>query len=64
MIITKDMLYGLLIRLNERLREDHIKESMNICLVPDMIRIKRISVCDNKTKTHITVSAENEYSGI
>ena len=64
MIITKDMAYGLLTGLNERLRADHIKGSisMGIYLIPDMIQIKRISICDNKTKTQITVTTENKYS--
>lgn len=62
MIITKNMMYGLLARLNERLRADCIKESMGICMVSDIIQIKRISVYDNKTKKQITVSIGNKHS--
>lgn len=55
MKITEDMLYGLLLELNERLRKDYMKESLNKEFIFEMMQIKRISVYNNEEKIQITV---------
>lgn len=59
MKITEDILYELLLRLNERLRKDYVKEIRNKEIVFEMMRVKRISVYNNEEKIRITVNASD-----
>lgn len=59
MKITEDMLYELLLGLNERLRKDYMKEILNKELIPEMMQIKRISVYNNEEKIQVTVNTSN-----
>ena len=59
MKITEDILYELLLRLNERLRKDYVKEIRNKEIVFEMMRVQRISVYNNEEKIRITVNASD-----
>lgn len=59
MKITEDMLYELLLGLNERLRKDYMKEILNKELISEMMQIKRISVYNNEEKIQVTVNTSN-----
>lgn len=59
MKITEDMLYELLLKLNERLRKDYVKEIRNKEIVFEMMQVKRISVHNNEEKIRITVNTSD-----
>lgn len=59
MKITEDMLYELLLGLNERLRKDYMKEILNKELISEMMQIKRISVYNNEEKIQVTVNTSD-----
>lgn len=59
MKITEDMLYELLLGLNERLRKDYMKEIPNAEFIFEMMQIKRISVYNNEEKIRITVNTSD-----
>lgn len=59
MKITEDMLYELLLELNERLRKDYVKEIRNKEIVFEMMQVKRISVHNNEEKIRITVNTSD-----
>lgn len=59
MKITEDMLYELLLGLNERLRKDYMKEILNKELIAEMMQIKRISVYNNEEKIQVTVNTSD-----
>lgn len=59
MKITEDMLYELLLRLNERLRKDYMKEILNKKIIFEMMQIRRINIYNNEEKIQITVNTSD-----
>lgn len=59
MKITEDMLYELLLGLNERLRKDYVKAIRNKEIIFEMMQVKRISVYNNEEKIRITVNTSD-----
>lgn len=57
MKITENMMHELLTKLNKRLKDEYIKDTINIHFICNMIQIKKISVYDHKEKKQITVTA-------